>query len=235
MSNNLSFFQSNIVPLTNKQKRKLKKVNTGLRIKEIEPMTKTQERVFNSYYSGKNIMCHGVAGTGKTFIATYLATQEVLSNYNDTRSLHIIRSVVPTRDMGFLPGNQREKSKVYEAPYYAIFSELFERGDAYEILKGREQVHFTTTSFIRGLTINDAVIIVDECQNMTYHELDSIITRLGDNCKIVFCGDFRQSDFRFQDERDGVIEFMKVIIRMKSFDFIEFDKVWLVRELSLSK
>ena len=229
MSHNLSFFQSNIVPLTNKQKRKLKRVNTGLKIKEIEPMTETQERVFNSYYSGKNIMCHGVAGTGKTFIAMYLATQEVLSNYNDTRSLHIIRSVVPTRDMGFLPGNQREKSKVYEAPYYAIFTELFERGDAYEILKGREQVHFTTTSFIRGLTINDAVVIVDECQNMTYHELDSIITRLGDNCKIVFCGDFRQSDFRFKDERDGVIEFMKVIKRMKSFDFIEFDKYDIVR------
>ena len=223
MSNNLSFLQDNIVPLTNKQKRKLKRVNTGLRLREIEPMTKTQERVFNSYYSGKNIMCHGVAGTGKTFIATYLATQEVLSNYNDTRSLHIIRSVVPTRDMGFLPGNQREKSKVYEAPYYSIFTELFQRGDAYEILKGREQVHFTTTSFIRGLTINDAVVIVDECQNMTYHELDSVITRLGDNCKIVFCGDFRQSDFRFQDERDGVLEFMKVIKRMKSFDFIEFD------------
>jgi phosphate starvation-inducible protein PhoH len=229
MSNNLSFLQDNIVPLTNKQKRKLKRVNTGLRVKEVEPMTKTQERVFNSYYSGKNIMCHGVAGTGKTFIALYLATQEVLSNYNDTRSLHIIRSVVPTRDMGFLPGNQREKSKVYEAPYYAIFTELFQRGDAYEILKGREQVHFTTTSFIRGLTINDAVVIVDECQNMTYHELDSIITRLGDNCKIVFCGDFRQSDFRFKDERDGVLEFMKVIKRMKSFDFIEFDKHDIVR------
>ena len=174
MSNNLSFLQDNIVPLTNKQKRKLKRVNTGLRLREIEPMTKTQERVFNSYYSGKNIMCHGVAGTGKTFIATYLATQEVLSNYNDIHSLHIIRSVVPTRDMGFLPGNQREKSKVYEAPYYSIFTELFQRGDAYEILKGREQVHFTTTSFIRGLTINDAVVIVDECQNMTYHELDSV-------------------------------------------------------------
>ena len=174
MSNNLSFLQDNIVPLTNKQKRKLKRVNTGLRLQEVEPMTKTQERVFNSYYSGKNIMCHGVAGTGKTFIALYLATQEVISNYNDIRSLHIIRSVVPTRDMGFLPGNQREKSKVYEAPYYSIFTELFQRGDAYEILKGREQVHFTTTSFIRGLTINDAVVIVDECQNMTYHELDSI-------------------------------------------------------------
>ena len=109
MSHNLSFFQNNIVTLSNKQKRRLKKVNTGLRIKEIEPMTKTQERVFNSYYSGKNIMCHGVAGTGKTFIATYLATQEVLSNYNDTHSLHIIRSVVPTRDMGFLPIKEKNQ------------------------------------------------------------------------------------------------------------------------------
>ena len=229
MSNNLSFLQDNIVPLTNKQKRKLKRVNTGLRLQEVEPMTKTQERVFNSYYSGKNIMCHGVAGTGKTFIALYLATQEVISNYNDIRSLHIIRSVVPTRDMGFLPGNQREKSKVYEAPYYSIFTELFQRGDAYEILKGREQVHFTTTSFIRGLTINDSVVIVDECQNMTYHELDSVITRLGDNCRVIFCGDFRQSDFKWDDERAGIMNFMKIIKTMKSFDFVEFYKEDIVR------
>jgi len=213
---------------TAKQMRKKKPINNEYLV-DISPLTDNQKILFDSYKQQKNVVAYGVAGTGKTFIATYLATQEVLSNYNDTRSLHIIRSVVPTRDMGFLPGNQREKSKVYEAPYYAIFTELFERGDAYEILKGREQVHFTTTSFIRGLTINDAVVIVDECQNMTYHELDSIITRLGDNCKIVFCGDFRQSDFRFQDERNGVIEFMKVIKRMKSFDFIEFDKHDIVR------
>ena len=229
MSNNLSFFQSNIVPLTNKQKRKLKKVNTGLKIKEIEPMTETQERVFNSYYSGKNIMCHGVAGTGKTFIATYLATQEVLSNYNDTRSLHIIRSVVPTRDMGFLPGNQREKSKVYEAPYANICSELFGRGDAYEVLKGRGMIDFITTSFVRGITLNETTVIVDECQNLSFHELDSIITRLGENSRIIFCGDFRQSDLVRDDERKGVLTFMKILSKMKGFESVEFEEEDIVR------
>ena len=106
---------------------------------------------------------------------------------------------------------------------------MFGRGDAYEVLKSRNQVHFTTTSFVRGLTFNDSIVIVDECQNMTYHELDSVITRLGDNCRVIFCGDFRQSDFKWDDERQGILNFMKIIKSMKSFDFIEFQKEDIVR------
>ena len=131
--------------------------------------------------------------------------------------------------MGFLPGSVKEKARVYEAPYYAIFNELFGRGDAYEVLKSRNQIQFTTTSFVRGLTFNDSIVIVDECQNMTYQELDSVITRLGDNCRVIFCGDFRQSDFRWDDERQGILDFMKIIKTMKSFDFIEFHKEDIVR------
>ena len=131
--------------------------------------------------------------------------------------------------MGFLPGNQKEKSKVYEAPYYSICSELFNRGDAYDILKQKGIIQFNTTSFIRGLTLNDSIVIVDECQNMTWHELDSVITRLGENTRIIFCGDFRQSDFRWDDEKEGLHDFMRVIKRMKSFNFVEFDKDDIVR------
>ena len=131
--------------------------------------------------------------------------------------------------MGFLPGNQKEKSKVYEAPYYSICSELFNRGDAYDILKQKGIIQFNTTSFIRGLTLNDSIVIVDECQNMTWHELDSVITRLGENTRIIFCGDFRQSDFRWDDEKEGLHDFMRVIKRMSSFDFVEFDKDDIVR------
>jgi len=235
MPNDLSIaYDENIFPISNRQRRRLnkkakRKTQNGLYLNDIEPMTDTQQRVFDSYLTGKNMMCHGVAGTGKTFISSYLAIRDILEKYDEKETLHIIRSVVPTRDMGFLPGSTKEKSKVYEAPYYAIFNELFSRGDAYDILKQRGQVQFSTTSFVRGLTFNDSIVIVDECQNMTYHELDSVITRLGDNCRVIFCGDFRQSDFRWEDERQGIMDFMRIIKSMNSFDFIEFDKDDIVR------
>ena len=235
MPDSLSFNEyyddTTIIPLSKRQRRRLekRKQQNGLRLQDIEPMTDTQAQVFDSYLSGKNLMCHGVAGTGKTFISSYLAIRDILEKYDDKESLQIVRSVVPTRDMGFLPGSQKEKSRVYEAPYYSIFGELFGRGDAYEVLKSRNQVHFTTTSFVRGLTFNDSIVIVDECQNMTYHELDSVITRLGDNCRVIFCGDFRQSDFKWDDERQGILNFMKIIKSMKSFDFVEFQKEDIVR------
>jgi hypothetical protein len=131
--------------------------------------------------------------------------------------------------MGFLPGNNKEKAKVYEAPYQAIFSELFERGDAYEYLKNKNLVDFISTSFIRGITINDAIIVVDEIANMTLHELDSVITRVGKNCKILFCGDFRQSDFTKEHEKNGLTDFMRIIERMKSFAFVDFTEHDIVR------
>jgi len=131
--------------------------------------------------------------------------------------------------MGFLPGNNKEKTKVYEAPYLAIFSELFGRGDAYEYLKQKGIVDFISTSFIRGTTLNDCIIVVDEIANMTLHELDSVITRVGKNCKIIFCGDFRQSDFTKEHEKNGLIDFMRIINKMKSFEFIDFTEQDIVR------
>jgi len=214
-----------------KRLRKQQRQQKGkpINLRSIRPITDTQEKAFNSYHSGKNMLLHGVAGTGKTFVSVYLALKDALQHYDNRSNIQIIRSVVPTRDMGFLPGNQKEKTRIYEEPYSAICKEMFGRGDAYEVLKRRGVVEFTTTSYIRGLTFTDTTVIVDECQNMTWHELDSVITRLGDNTKIIFCGDFRQSDFRWDDEREGIHSFMKVIKRMNSFDFIEFEKEDIVR------
>ena len=230
--NNISY----IGPLTKRERRQLKKNKTknrkggtGIRLENIEPITNAQTRAFQAFNSEKNVLLHGVAGTGKTFISLFLALRDILDQYDDKNTIHLIRSVVPTRDMGFLPGSQKEISKAYEAPYYSVCSELFNRGDAYDILKQKGIIQFNTTSFIRGLTLNDSIVIVDECQNMTWHELDSVITRLGDNTRVIFCGDFRQSDFRWDDEKEGLHDFMRVIKRMKSFDFVEFDKEDIVR------
>jgi phosphate starvation-inducible protein PhoH len=192
----------------------------NLQLQEIEPLTKNQLKAFES---DKHLVLHGVAGTGKTFISSYLAFDDILKN--EFSSLVIIRSAVPTRDIGFLPGNEKEKSSVYEEPYKDICIELFQRGDAYEILKQKGLVHFMTTSFIRGVTLRDAVVLIDECQNMSFHELDSIITRMGQGCRVIFCGDFRQSDL----DKNGLTEFIRVLKAMDEFTLVDFEPADIVR------
>jgi len=198
----------------------------NLRLKEIEPLTKNQLAAFES---NNNLVLHGLAGTGKTFISSYLAYDDIEKGFAD--SLIIIRSAVPTRDIGFLPGSEKEKSAVYEEPYKDVATHLFDRGDAYEIMKQKNIVQFMTTSFIRGITLRNACIIVDECQNMSFHELDSIITRVGENCRIMFCGDFRQSDLK----RNELLSWLKVLERMEEFDFIEFGVDDIVRSEFVKK
>ena len=192
----------------------------SLTLHEIEPLTRNQVKAFESK---KNLILHGLAGTGKTFISSYLAYDDMSKGVYD--KLVIIRSAVPTRDMGFLPGTEKEKASVYEEPYKDIANELFQRGDAYGIMKQKNLVEFMTTSFIRGITLRDAVIIIDECQNMSFHELDSIITRMGENCRIIFCGDFRQADLK----QNGMKDFMQILKRMELFDFIDFKVEDIVR------
>ena len=224
--------------LTRKEKRILRQSNQkvvniqekiNFNLKKVEPLTENQKLSFEAYNQGKNLMLHGIAGTGKSFISIYLGLQEILSENSRYKKLVIVRSVVPTRDMGFLPGNSKEKAKVYEAPYYAICTELFNRGDAYDYLKNKNVVEFISTSFIRGITLNDCIIIVDEIANLTLHELDSVITRVGRNCRVIFSGDFRQSDFSKEQDKNGLIDFMRIIERMKSFTFIDFDENDIVR------
>lgn len=225
--------------LTRKQKRLLRQnqdkqngttqEKLNFQLKAIEPLTKHQKESFEAYEAGKNLMLHGIAGTGKSFISLYLSLNQILTDNTQYKKIVIVRSVVPTRDMGFLPGNSKEKAKVYEAPYYAICTELFGRGDSYEYLKQRDLIEFISTSFIRGITLNNCIIIVDEIANMTLHELDSVITRVGKNCKIIFSGDFRQSDFTKDHERNGLPQFMRIVERMKSFAFIDFDENDIVR------
>jgi len=223
--------------LTRKEKRILrqngqKEINQeklNFKLKNVDPLTQNQKLSFEAYNSGRNLMLHGIAGTGKSFISLYLALNQVLTEESNYKKVIIVRSVVPTRDMGFLPGNTKEKTKVYEAPYYAICSELFGRGDSYEYLKQKNIIEFISTSFIRGVTLNDCIIIVDEIANMTLHELDSVIIRVGKNCRIVFSGDFRQSDFTFERDKNGLKDFIKIIQKMKSFTFIDFDENDIVR------
>ena len=197
-------------------------------LKRINPLTDNQRITFENYRREKHLLLVGTAGTGKSFLSVYLGMTDIMEHKTHEK-LIIVRSVVPTRDMGFLPGSNKEKSKVYEAPYYSIFSELFGRGDAYDYLKTKGIVEFMTTSFVRGITINDAVIVVDEIQNMTPSELHSVFTRIGKNCRVVFAGDIKQTDLNPRKEESGFRDFFKVINRMKDFEVVEFTRDDIVR------
>jgi phosphate starvation-inducible protein PhoH len=225
--------------LTKKQRRQLRQegvlgtqentFKSNFQIKHFSPLTENQRKTYEAFEDGQNLLLHGIAGTGKTFLSLYLSTREVLKSESPYKKVIIVRSAVPTRDMGFLPGNNAEKAKVYEAPYMAIATELFGRGDAYDVLKNKNMVEFISTSYVRGITLSDCIIIVDEVQNMTYHEIDSIITRVGENCRIIFSGDFRQTDFTREQEKSGLRDFIKIIKSMESFEFIEFEIQDIVR------
>lgn len=200
---------------------------TNLKLRKIHPLTENQRKTFQYYESSDNLLLHGLAGTGKTFISVYLALHSILEKF-EYKKLYIVRSIVPTRDIGFLPGNQKDKSKAYELPYYAICSELFGRGDSYDLLKNKGIIEFLSTSFIRGTTLSDCIVIVDECQNLTFHELDSVITRLGQNASVIFCGDFRQSDLK-KSEKSGIMQFIDILQKIKSFSHVEFQEDDIVR------
>jgi phosphate starvation-inducible protein PhoH len=200
----------------------------NFKLKVIDPLTVNQERTYESWEDGQNLLLVGTAGTGKSFLSAYLGMRSILEEKQQA-TLTIVRSVVPTRDMGFLPGSNKEKSKVYEAPYYSIFSEIFGRSDAYDYLKNKNMVEFMTTSFVRGITINNSIILVDEFQNMTPSELHSVFTRIGKNCRVIFAGDIKQNDLNGKREESGFKDFFKVIDRMKDFDIIEFTRDDIVR------
>lgn len=222
--------------LTKRERRVLKQQGLDLNqltfnntLRDIKPLTLSQSRTFKAFDNDKHLILHGLAGTGKSYISLYLALREVLSGASDYEKVVLIRSVVPTREMGFLPGSIKEKIKVYEAPYEKICSDLFSRGDSYSILKSKNYVEFTSTSFIRGLTYDNCIIIVDEIQNMTFHELDSVITRVGESCKIVFCGDYKQSDLQRDNDRHGLLDFMNILRKMDMFEYVEFGEQDIVR------
>lgn len=198
-------------------------------MEEVQPVTDNQRKAVEAYDSGDSLVLAGSAGTGKTFIALSLALEDVLDKEVPYDKVVIVRSIVPTRDIGYLPGDEEEKKDAYTSPYRSICAELFQNADAWTKLKTAGTVQFMSTSFIRGLTISNAIIVLDEMQNLTFHELDSIITRVGDNCKFIMCGDYYQSDFTKETDKTGILKFLSIIEQLKNFTVVEFGWEDIVR------
>lgn len=222
------------IGMTSKQMKRKKPLNSD-RLADIKPVTENQTKLFDSYNKQKHLFVYGCAGTGKTFCSLYLALKDVLNEITPYDRVVIVRSLVATREIGFLPGDHEDKSSLYQIPYKNMVKYMFEMtSDAefemlYGNLKQQESIKFWSTSFIRGTTLDNCIILVDECQNLNFHELDSIITRVGEDSKIIFCGDATQSDLTRNNERSGVIDFMKIIQRMPEFESVEFDVNDIVR------
>ena len=215
------------VGLTTKQMKRKKPLSSGYLV-DIEPLNDNQKQLFKSYKDGKHLVAYGVAGTGKTFISLYNAINDVLSDTTPYEHIYLVRSLVATREIGFLPGDHEDKADIYQIPYKNMVKYMFQMpSDAdfemlYGNLKAQDSIKFWSTSFLRGTTLDNSIVIVDEFQNLNFHELDSIITRVGENTRIMFCGDASQSDLVKTNDRNGIVDFMNVLRKMPSFDIIEF-------------
>ena len=222
------------VGMTAKQMKRKKPINADM-MREIDPLTDNQKLLFESYSKNQNIVAYGAAGTGKTFITLYKALRDVLDPNTPYEKIYIVRSLVATREIGFLPGDHEDKSSLYQLPYVSMVKYMFEMPSDSEFqmlygnLKAQETIDFWSTSFIRGTTLDKSVIIVDEFQNLNFHELDSIMTRVGSNSKIMFCGDATQTDLTRANEKNGIVDFMKILRIMPSVDTIEFQIGDIVR------
>ena len=213
--------------MSRKQMKRKKPIDSSY-MTTINPLTTNQETVFQQYAEGKNLLLHGAAGTGKTFITLYLALKEVLDESSPYDKIYIVRSLVPTREIGFLPGDHEDKSALYQIPYKNMVRYMFSMPDdnsfemLYDNLRGQDTISFWSTSFIRGVTLDNAIVIVDEFSNLNFHELDSMITRVGEDSKIMFCGDITQTDLTRENEKTGVSDFINILQAMREFTCVEF-------------
>ena len=238
---------TNPVPfgMSNRVMKRKKPINLDY-IKKIEPLTENQEKFFKDYGKNQNMVAYGCAGTGKTFVTLYNALLDVLDPKSPYEKIYIVRSLVATREIGFLPGDHEDKSSLYQIPYKNMVKYMFEMPDdnAFEMLyanlKAQGTISFWSTSFIRGTTFDNSILIIDEFQNLNFHELDSIITRVGENSKIFFCGDATQTDLVKTAEKNGIVDFMNIIKNMPSFETVEFQaedicRSGLVKEYIIAK
>jgi len=224
-------------PIDNVQgEPRLKAVNNTLKIriddlKTFDPLTGNQKLFFDAYKRGDYFVAlHGVAGTGKTFCALYKAIEEVLEKSNPFNKIIVVRSAVQSREIGHLPGDVNEKMEIYEQPYRQICQTLFDRKDAWDRLEEQGHITFISTSFIRGMSFDDAIIIVDEMQNLTYEEIDTVMTRVGYRSKIIWCGDYRQTDLnKRKNDVTGILKFFDIAQHMSAFTRIEFTVDDIVR------
>lgn len=232
---------SNVVSMADRDN--IKKGNPApLQLKTVKPLTKGQSKAFKEWNSGYGLFQHGVAGTGKTHVSLYLALKAIEDGlYN---KLIIVRSAVPTRNQGFLPGSAEEKQVVYEEMYIHAINQLYQFKNAYHLLKRNYKIMFCSTSYLRGINMDDCIVVFDEIQNATEHEISTVMTRLGSNARVLLSGDHRQCDLTKREEISGIkntlkrMSMMDEYIKLIEYDYndivrSDFCKAWIMSEKAL--
>lgn len=192
-------------------------------ITHLHPLTQAQEDFFRAYYESDWVVSYGSAGTGKTLLALYLSILDVLDKQQPYNKIIIVRSVVPSREMGHLPGTIEEKQSVYEAPYIDVMSFLCSRSSTYNDMKDAGLIKFESTSFIRGMTFDNSIVIIDEAQNLNFQEINTVVTRLGKTSKLLVLGDIRQNDLLYKkNDISGFASFIKISEEMKEASLVQF-------------
>lgn len=201
-------------------------------LRTLEPLSENQRKFFEMYKRGDYCMgVLGSAGTGKTAIAMYKAIEEVLQKDNPFKQVVVVRQCVPTRSVGFLPGTLTDKEEVYQLPYKEICAMLFNRADAWDRLLEQGYVRFLSTTAIRGISIDDSVIIVDEQQNLSFQEMDTVMQRVSYRSKIIWVGDFKQTDLiTSKQDVSGMPNFLRILRTMKDYTEVEFTRDDIVRQ-----
>jgi predicted ribonuclease YlaK len=216
------------------EQKKVKEITDSQLIK-IKPVTDNQKVTFEAFKKGQNIFQYGAAGTGKTFVALYLELKEVLDLKSPYDRVCLVRSLMTTKDISFIPSNENDTALLYQTVYQNMVQFMFEQpnedafSSLYDRLKAQQSLYFLSTSFLRGLTFDNSIIVVDECQNLNFHELDTIITRVGQNSRIIFCGDVDQSDLVRTQEKNGILDFTRVLEQMDEFTLVEYNLGDIVR------
>jgi len=199
-------------------------------LRRVFPITESQKELYTSYINGYNVCAAGSAGTGKSYLALYLAFDDILNADTQCDHVIIVRSAVPTRNIGFKPGTTEEKLAEYETPYIDICTDLFRRKSTYGDMKKANLLTFVDTSCIRGQTWNDAVVIIEEVENMNFHEINSVMTRIGKNSKVIITGDIKQTDLLSSNkDTSGMVEALRVLERIPSFKTVQFTRNDIVR------
>ena len=198
----------------------------GINGKPISPRTPNQQKLVDSFNNNDLTFALGPAGTGKTYIAIALAVRALKNR--EVRKIILSRPAVEAGEkLGFLPGDMKDKIDPYLQPLYDALEDMIPAMKLKEYMETKV-IQIAPLAFMRGRTLNDAIIVLDEAQNTTTHQIKMFLTRLGMNAKMIITGDVTQIDLP-QKTQSGLVQALRILNGVPGVGMVEFGKKDIVR------